>query len=419
MEDILKKHVMKALGPIASGSILAGRWRLVETACDGDRMLMIFVDAHGNRAEIVAEPAGRRVARDGDVSANFRLYLNFAERGVETDRLVRAVAATFKANDVSPVKELFSDGLAKTDFASGGRVIDACLSNRCGNRCLFCGSVNQHIPELDTEQVVKLIAGYVASGYETIELSSKEFTLRADAPVLISAMRDAGLKIIHLVSNGQQFGDYDFMARILDSGVNKLTLSLHSDNPEDEARITTRKSSFGRKLKGIENVLEYLREEREMPFSINTVLTGFTARRIDGIIAFVSSLGVKRHNVFFPKIHEHMLDMFDCLVPGFSTLREPLNRGMEVARATGTNLSIVDVPSCVYSDDARTVFRRIKKDIFTLTESGAGNVFYDARNEKVKGGRCEECVFFDSCEGVFKRYVDRMGWEEFTPVRGK
>ena len=39
--------------------------------------------------------------------------------------------------------------------------------------------------------------------------------------------------------------------------------------------------------------------------------------------------------------------------------------------------------------------------------------------ERTKRPECASCVYDAQCEGVWKNYTKRYGWDEFVPVRGE
>ncbi|OGR47817.1 MAG: hypothetical protein A2X40_04015 [Elusimicrobia bacterium GWC2_65_9] len=297
------------------------------------------------------------------------------------------------------------------------KVLDLSLSNRCCNQCIFCGDVLGDLPVLTTRQIMRKLDESRHQGYDGLEISSKEFTLRADAVKIFQHARGLGFHMIHLVTNGQVFANDGKAALFLDSGINKLTISLHSDSSEAEAAITRNPASFKNKVAAIANVLRLMEEKKAAcQFSINTVMTPLTAARLDHIMDFVADQGVQRHNLYFPRIQGYMSDAFDLIVPHFADIADPLSKGLDRGRTRGINHSVIDVPPCVLPRHARAVCPRLNKDVFQASNEGSErNIYCDVRREKMKGEPCRVCPWSDGCEGVFRGYVERRGWREFMP----
>ena len=298
------------------------------------------------------------------------------------------------------------------------KVVNLCISNRCGHRCIFCGDVRGKLTEPTGAQVKRRLDELRRRGYDGVDLSSKEFTLRKDALEIVKHARARGYRMIHLVTNGRAFADARTAALFLDNGVNKLTISLHSDRAETEQTITGDPAGLRDKVAAIGNVLRHL-EAAKNPclFSVNTVMTPLTAPRLDRVMAFVAGLGVRRHNLFFPKIQGHFKQAFDRLVPRFRDIAAPLTRGLDRGLAKGLVYSILDVPPCVVPKHAWAVCPRMKENVLETTAPKAARTRrVDVRETKAKGDPCRRCSASSSCEGVFRAYIDRRGWEEFVPL---
>lgn len=301
------------------------------------------------------------------------------------------------------------------------KVIGLALSDFCCNRCMFCGDVRDSVPRLSADEIAVKLAEYRRRGYDGIDISSKEFSLRPDAARILRHAAGLGFKMIHLVTNGHVFADAGKAARLLDCGVTHLTLSLHSDQARTEARITGNRASFERKLAALSNILDYAANVNpDLVFSVNTVMTPLTVRRLDRVMVFVADKAVVRHNLFFPRIQGHMEKAFDETVPRYDELSAPLSRGLDAVVPRGVNCSVLDVPPCVVPRHARMVCSRLsQEDLFNGSggEAGSEKSNGPASGGKIKGPACLQCPLRPGCEGVFKSYVERRGWAEFRVSR--
>lgn len=298
------------------------------------------------------------------------------------------------------------------------KVIGLALSNRCCNECIFCGVVRESVPVLSADQIASRLEECRRRGYTGIDISAKEFTLRPDALEILHRARGLGFEMIHLVTNGHVFASPARAARFLDSGITHLTLSLHSDSSGTEALITRNPTSFKHKVAAIANVLRHIDERRSgLLFSINTVITPLTAARLDRVMDFVANRGVRKHNLFFPRILGHMSRAFERTVPRFSEFSASLSRGLDQGIARGGDYSVLDVPPCILAKHVRSVCPRPSaEDLFNIPGGAPGSeTRADARHGKVKGPPCRSCPLSQGCEGVFAGYVRRRGWLEFAP----
>lgn len=409
------EYIRRIMQPMSSGLPFHGTWR--NTGCTpGDgRVLMRFGDAGGQTLEIELFPAHAGPPHAA-LSINLAAACDQPPRDPEPNKILRAFIAMMQLRDCGKADLLWPP----PSFPRPRRVVDLSLCNRCLNQCIFCGSVRQEIPQPSTEQVRLLLDQYRAQGYDGVEFSSKEFALRSDAAELIRYARGAGFCMIHLVSSGLVFKSPEKTRRLLGAGVNKLTISLHSRREDQEARITGNPGAFQGKLKGIRNVQRYLAEAGggAFVFSINSVLTPFTLPDMDQIMVFVADLGVRRHNIFFPRIHAHMMDAFDEIVPRYADVTSPLQRGLSALAGRDVLVALVDIPLCVLPPDARKTCARLAKQVYSSgPDQGAPDTAFDVRDEKVKGPPCRACSRAQGCEGVFEKYAARRGWKEFKPQK--
>ena len=413
-------HIVQALGAMLSGKPFLGPWRCGEVVPLGHGLGVRFSDGQGRTLAI--DIMQESPARDRSRVAAQSLQIHVRDSDITQDmrRIIKAVSgmlALDQAAESSGARDEFNPDSPDFDTL---RVMDLCISNNCQNKCLFCSFVRGGIENPTADQVRRRLQEYREQGYGGIEFSSKEFLLRGDAVEILEHARDLGFPMIHVVTNGLALSDEKFLDRVLGSGVNKLTISLHSHKPDIEERITGRPGGFEKKVRAIENVISRLSTSapgNNPVFSVNTVITPLTAQQLDQVIHFIGSLGVKRHNVFFPRIHPHMMENFEETVPRFAEITAPLQRGIAESRTRHAAVSVIDVPLCVLPRNADFIFRRIRKDILTTRDRpDLEQVSYDVVKEKVKGPPCRSCAMAASCEGVFERYVERRGWDEFRPM---
>jgi len=85
------------------------------------------------------------------------------------------------------------------------------------------------------------------------------------------------------------------------------------------------------------------------------------------------------------------------------------------------DINIGNMPYCI----APEISHKIHHDgQFTVTVAASGqgttqkgfNKYLDKRSDKVKRGSCADCVFDSKCGGVFEKYVEFYGDDEFQPV---
>ena len=54
---------------------------------------------------------------------------------------------------------------------------------------------------------------------------------------------------------------------------------------------------------------------------------------------------------------------------------------------------------------------------FRVGSIGPDEIRSILESKKVRGPSCDACAFSRVCDGVWRNYIDRFGWDEFKPVK--
>lgn len=165
------------------------------------------------------------------------------------------------------------------------------ITDRCNFRCLYCLPETEaaqnfyrgrwaHLPNskpiehewvprsqlLSFEEITRIVRIAVSQGIRKIRLTGGEPLLRRDVPTLVRMLSSVpGIEDLALTTNGFAFPAQ--AAALRDAGLNRVTFSLDSLDPEVFRRMTGRD--------GLAQVLESLRLARELgfhPVKINAVI---------------------------------------------------------------------------------------------------------------------------------------------------
>lgn len=307
----------------------------------------------------------------------------------------------------------------KNDFVDDNPTIDVSMFPFCPNNCVFCTNRPARIKEQPLDKMIDFLEKAAKSGKTHLELSAMEPTFYKDLPIIINKAKEFGFTLIHLITNGQKISDKKFLRNLVDRGVNKITVSLHSHREDLENKITNNPTNFKNKVQGVKNIVE-LQKKKKLDLYINTVINNYNYQYLPEIARFLSDLGIKYNNIYFPHILGNALKNFDKVVPCYEDLKNYLEDAQSIAKEVGMNLAIMNVPFCILKDvNHRDYFKdyfsstiedkKVKKEKFTRID-------YEG---KIKGKKCKQCAHFNICDGVSKDYIKFRGWGEFKPVFGQ
>ena len=313
------------------------------------------------------------------------------------------------------------------------------LGMMCNNRCVFCmsGIERDHKePWAPSERIREELEHFRARGCRAVGLLGGEPTVHPQIVESIAYARDLGYDSIALCTNGTRLSDAAFCRKLVEAGLTRVTLSVHSHRADiEDGLITLVPGNLERKLTGLAN-LQALRREGAFKdgISLNPVLCGPTLDLMEEYIAFYGALGLHdiRFNYIWPR--GEVLTNLDWTPP----LRDSMSRIVRVMlhneKRPRTRLSFGGVPRCalLLAGVSGRLFEHLAskyldedvfdppKDVSLADRRGpdARFVWTDVKKNvlKSKGPRCRDCSHEPRCEGVWTSYCDLYGFDELRPL---
>lgn len=298
----------------------------------------------------------------------------------------------------------------------------------CSNSCMFCmesdkaGRYREVRRFIDSGGIYRMMDENV--GVRKVIFTQGEPTLNPDLPKYVAYAKRLGYPEIAIISNGRRYADLEFCAELIRSGVTEFIISVHGHRKEIHETLTRGAGSFGQVSEGLKN-LSRLKRKHPVHIVVSHVVNRLNYPFIGDFLRFMEKNDVDEVvlNVVQP-LGGNMEKLFSALMPSYSELAKVLERELDQIdrsfldsdprrRTHRRHISVIDLPLClsekllshmgfgetrILDDEGRTV--RIT------------NVPY-----KSKGPQCHECAHFDVCEGVYDRYIEHFGWDEFVPVK--
>lgn len=275
------------------------------------------------------------------------------------------------------------------------------ITDRCNYRCVYCrtGNVGAQFPDLAIDDYLRIAKVFVSEGITKIRLTGGEPLLRKGIVELVrelSKLRTVeGRKPdLAITTNGHLLAD--LAAPLKNAGLDRVTVSMDSVDPEQFARITRIANGYEAVLAGI-----YAAKEAGLdPVKINCVLLrGFNDDQIIPFGKFAREHGVAVRFIEFMPLEEDRVWTPEIVVPlaevvermsAFMPLREVEHGYSETARRfvfeDGVGeigvIAPVSLPFCgqcsrirVTSDGkVRTCLFSIREhDMHTLMKQGASD----------------------------------------------
>ncbi len=292
--------------------------------------------------------------------------------------------------------------------------IDLKVGFGCNNRCHFCvqGDKRARYAPRSTEELRSVLCDE-RKRVRSVVFTGGEPTLRRDLPELVAYARELGYERIQIQTNGRMFAHAGYVRRLVECGANEFSPALHGHVAELHDYLTAAPGAFAQTVTGIRNV-----KALGQVVLTNTVITRSNYRHLAEIARLLVSLGVDQFQLAF--VHavgtagaelERVVPRVELVAP---YLVEALRIGVQASRRTMTEA----VPPCILPGLEAHIAERIipRTAIYDADAKIADYTKYRLTEGKLRGPECPRCIHFSWCEGPWREYPERFGWDEFRPV---
>ncbi len=293
------------------------------------------------------------------------------------------------------------------------RRLDLKLGFACNNRCVFCAQGDKRkvcgARPFDTLLEELRRARPECSG---VVFTGGEPTLHKQLLKLVRAAKALGYTSIQLQTNGQMLAYRETVDRLVEAGVTEFSPSLHGARADVHDALTAARGSFRHSLAGIQNSVA-----SGAAVITNTVVTRDNVGTLSAIVALLGSVGVQQAQLAFVHPVGTALERFEDVVPRLPDVVEPLRQAKTVAAELGMRLVTEAVPLCFLRGMEELAVEQNIPD--TTVVDLAGELDYSTwrvHEGKAHGPPCARCAVAQRCEGPWREYPERWGWDEFQPV---
>jgi radical SAM protein with 4Fe4S-binding SPASM domain len=290
--------------PRQGDQIPAGLYHFLKER-DGDRSrvhLRIDPDGHGtlivNAARIFhLNPTAAQMAyqilngRDASHLAGYLRKGYQIDRGTalkDSDAFIRQIDELVHPHGSCPICDLELEVTAPfSAMPTAPYRMDLAVTYRCNNDCAHCYNARErNHPELDTDQWKRILDQLWSLGIPHIVFTGGEPTLRDDLPELIAHAEQNG-QITGINTNGRRLSDPEFLARLVDAGLDHAQITLESHLAEVHDGMVKSRGAWDQTVRGLKNVLA-----SRLYVMTNTTLLQDNSPELAGTLDFLHELGV-------------------------------------------------------------------------------------------------------------------------------
>jgi MoaA/NifB/PqqE/SkfB family radical SAM enzyme len=292
--------------------------------------------------------------------------------------------------------------------------IDLKVGFACNNRCHFCvqGDKRARFAPRPTEELREVLRSERAR-VRAVVFTGGEPTMRPDLPDLVAYARELGYLTIQIQTNGRMFAHAGYARRLVACGATEFSPALHGHVPALHDHLTEAPGAFAQTVAGIRNL-----KALGQYVLTNTVVTRSNYRHLPEIVRLLVSLGVDQLQLAFVHPVGTAGAEFQAVVPRMALAAPYLLEALRAGLAAGRRVNTEAVPACILPGYEHCVVEKHipRTAIYDAESTIEDYTRYRLDEGKAKGPECRACLHVAECEGPWREYPERYGWEEFRPV---
>lgn len=271
----------------------------------------------------------------------------------------------------------------------------------CNQDCAFCWQ-SRAWPEPDTETCRSWIDEMADRGVSNLLLSGGEPTTYGELPELVSyAVTTHGMEV-GLETNAIRFRKGRYLEDLMERGLTKALISLHSADPVVSDAMTRAAGTWTGTVAGIESALD-----AGLLVALNCVIDADNVDGLEEHARFVVERFASRpHARIHQVIYSHPSSAWDTELYGrkqisLDRVRPGLVAASRILLAADLTVSTggsCGFPPCVVSEEPRLAMPSNREEFDTADLSG-----------RAHGSVCEGCSSRSTCLGVRREYLARFG----------
>ncbi len=299
----------------------------------------------------------------------------------------------------------------------GFKRVDIKTGYLCNNWCRFCVQAhNRKFGNRTTDEIKKTLIEAKNNDIQGVVFTGGEVTIRPDVIELIDYAKKLGFERIQIQTNGRRFSNMDFLKKCIKAGANEFGPSLHGYLPEIHDYLTRAPGAWKQTVQGIKNIKKLGYE-----VILNSVVTKANYRYALEFAKLMVNLHVDQFQYAFMHAVGNALINFESMMATASLALPEIKKGIKYAVTHGTMVMVEATPYCLMQGYERYVAELYMPDTAIKEKDFWIWDFEKVRRTEGKQmfPQCKDCRFRFVCEGPWKEYPERMGNDEFQPVKGK
>jgi molybdenum cofactor biosynthesis enzyme MoaA len=308
----------------------------------------------------------------------------------------------------------------------------------CNNNCIFCMEEDREGRYVTNSAMTPERVRWVLEthrGAEEVCFTSGEPTTRPELPDFVAWAKELGYGRISVMSNGRRLGHLPYAVALAKRGLNRVYVSIHGHEKRLHEGLTRTPESFEQTVAGLDAVTRLKPHGVELHTS--TVITKRNLPYMTEIYRFLRQHGVDQVVFNVMQANGRADTYFDQLFPRYVEIADRFRQFIKEVGEERPMAFLVDIPLCTtegipdlnrgyvekyrhFDLESQVDLPVDQKESRRAGGGGKGLLLVtrgdldDAQREK--RAECALCRYESVCEGVWKNYLARYGWDEMVPV---
>jgi len=306
------------------------------------------------------------------------------------------------------------------------------LGHVCNNRCVFCVSgqlTGQGLARpLPIEPAIAALEEAAARGARKVTFLGGEPTLQPGLLRAIGRAIELGFTEVVLFTNGVKTARAGFVDEILEvaaargfRGAFNWRFSIQGGDEAAHDEVTRKPGSFRRLIAGVVHL-----QGRGQTITANACLNEHSYRSVGGYPGLAKKYGIRQIHLDQVRPRDAGVrsdDELRAMMPRYSSMVPHLKAmlaAFERELGPDYDINVGNLPYCLMPEWAHKIHHDGEA---TLTVAADGDQlsrpwdkYADKRQDKFHPPACEGCVYRGRCNGVFNKYAELHGVDEFRAV---
>jgi cyclic pyranopterin phosphate synthase len=309
----------------------------------------------------------------------------------------------------------------------------------CNNNCVFCMEEDRdgryvNNSAMTPERVRWMLERH--RGAEEVCFTSGEPTTRPELQDFVTWAKSLGYRRISVMTNGRRAGHFPYAVTLAKAGMNRFYISIHGHTKKLHEGLTRTPESFEQTVAGLDSIAKLKRYGVELHTS--TVITDRNLPHMVDIYRFLRSHGVDQVVFNVMQANGRADTYFEQIFPTYTAIADQFRAFLRDVGEAQPQAFLVDIPLCTtlgipdfnrgyvekhchYDIEEAAIMEGVDRAARAEQVNGKSLVMLTREDldlaTRSKRAECLACRYNNVCEGVWRNYTRRYGWDELIPVR--